>query len=73
MPFTFASAFSGKSNADQVLDDAVDELFNDSNKMVEFDHAGDYVAHMWDTTEFGQESREDDLHLGFLLEKLLET
>jgi hypothetical protein len=72
MSFMFASAFSGRSNADQVLDDAVDELFNDASNMVELEQGGD-VAQMWDTTEFGQESREDDLHLGFLLDKLLEN
>jgi len=72
-PFNFAAVFNNsKLNADQVLDDAVDELFNDANNFVELDEGAD-ASGMWDTAEFGQESREDDLHLGFLLDKLLEN
>jgi hypothetical protein len=71
-PFYFSLAFTGRSDADQVLDDAVDELFNDASNIVELDQGAE-IAQMWDTTEFGQESREHDLQLGFLLDKLLEN
>ena len=66
-PFNFA-ALSGtppSTDADKVLDAAVDELFENVDHIVGLeDETGD-VARMWDTTEFGEEtSREEDLQLG---------
>ena len=67
-PFNFMS-LSRIPEADDILDQAVDELFNDASN-VELDQSGDFDR-LWDTTEFGEESREDDLYLGFMLDRLL--
>jgi hypothetical protein len=58
-----------RSQADQVLDDAVDELFSDDPLMNETRA----LDGLWDATAFGEEGVQDDLQLGFMLEKLLEA
>jgi hypothetical protein len=61
-----------KSSTDDVLDKVVDELFHEAKNstLAEVNH-GDDVSPLWDSTEFGQESREDDLQLGFMLDLFL--
>jgi len=65
-------AFDNRSQADEILDQAVDELFNDSSNFVDESQDGDF-DNFWDHTEFGEESHEDDLELGFMLDKLLQN
>ena len=59
-----------RSQADRILDEAVDELFCDANNLVDLNQSGDFDQ-IWDNTEFGDESPEDDIELGFMLDKLL--
>lgn len=70
-PFDLAS-LSRMTQADDILDEAVDELFNDVNDGVELDQSGDFDR-LWDTSEFGEDSRQDDLQLGFMLDRLLQN
>lgn len=65
MPSPFASL---KSSSDQILDDAVDELF--LNELGEQDNLTDFVND-WEPASFGN-VLSDDAQLGFMLEKLLE-
>lgn len=65
-------SFGNRSQADEILDQAVDELFKDANNMVDYTQDGDFEQ-IWDHTEFGEDSHEDDLELGFMLDKLLEN
>jgi hypothetical protein len=59
-----------RSQADRILDEAVDELFCDANNLVGLSQSSDFDQ-IWDNTEFGDESPEDDIELGFMLDKLL--
>ncbi len=70
VPFTFMST-ANRSQADEILDQAVNELFNDANNIVDYDQEEEFNQ-MWDHSEFGIDSHEDDLELGFMLDKLLE-
>ena len=58
-----------ESSTDDVLDRAVDELFTDAtrSKLTEGNRRSDFSP-LWDSTEFGQEAREDDLQLGSMLD-----
>lgn len=72
MPFKFANAFSLYGDGDTILNEAVDELFFYQD---EVDNLDDFV-HDWDPN-FDQSmpvggTIEDDAHLGYLLEKLLD-
>lgn len=70
IPFNLMST-RNRSQADRILDEAVDELFSDANNnLVDLNQSGDFDQ-IWDNTEFGDESPEDDLELGFMLDKLL--
>ena len=65
-------AFQVKPESDDVLDQAVDELFMDSDDLTQMDYSGN-ISNLWDLTEFGQESYEEDVQLGFMLEELSEA
>jgi hypothetical protein len=70
IPFNLMST-RNRSQADRILDEAVDELFCDANNnLIDLNQSGDFDQ-IWDNTEFGDESPEDDLELGFMLDKLL--
>jgi hypothetical protein len=60
---------SVRRQADQVLDEAVDELFSDDPLMNE----AQSLDGLWDTTAFGEEGVQDDLQLGYMLEKILDA
>jgi hypothetical protein len=61
-------AYSTKrSAADQILDEAAEELFRNDPVMGEAD-----LQDIWDSTAFGEERVQDDMQLGYLLEQLLE-
>jgi hypothetical protein len=56
-----------RSAADQILDEAAEELFRNDPVMGETD-----LQDIWDSTAFGEERVQDDMQLGYLLEQLLE-
>lgn len=70
--FNYASLLSIPSDADRILDEAVDELFLQQEEVENLDE----FVHDWDPS-FDQSNAfgatiEDDSQLGYLLEKLLE-
>ena len=56
-----------QQQADEILDEAVDELFDEDPL---FADAAD-LSDVWDSSAFGEEGVQDDTQLGFLLEKLM--
>uniref|UniRef100_A0A7S2YLZ9 HSF-type DNA-binding domain-containing protein n=1 Tax=Entomoneis paludosa TaxID=265537 RepID=A0A7S2YLZ9_9STRA len=69
MPVAFAPPVSNP--ADQVLDDAVNELFLNTNNMAsEMNDLDDFVRD-WEPDNFAR-SLDNDVALGFMLDKLLE-
>lgn len=65
----------GQPSSDEILDQAVDEIFFDyhkrANYLPEFSQASE-ISEVWDSTEFGLEAPENDLQLGFLLDSFLQ-
>jgi hypothetical protein len=59
-----------RADADDILDEAVDELFREN--VATPNKEADPFDEFWDETNFGEESYQDDLQLGFMLEKLLD-
>jgi hypothetical protein len=64
------STFRGTT--DDVLDGAVDELFEGAKNHDMSEWNGDTFGTLWDSTEFGQETRESDLQLGIMLDLFLQ-
>jgi hypothetical protein len=64
------SNFFGTSDADRILDEAVEELFLHSDEAGEIDGLADFVQDWNPARDFG--SPQDDAQLGYLLDKLLE-
>lgn len=73
-PFQLANTLSFACDADKLLDEAVDELFlyqEDGDNLDEFVHDWDPSFYQSSTGTCGG-TIEDDSHLGYLLEKLLD-
>ena len=68
-----AAGHAFDSSTDDILDKAVDELFADAKKikLTEWNHRNDF-APVWNSAELGQETREDDLQLGSMLDWYLQ-
>jgi hypothetical protein len=56
-----------RSEADHILDEAVEELFSADPVMGDTED----LDELWDTTAFGEDGVQDDTQLGYLLEKFL--
>jgi hypothetical protein len=57
-----------RTGADEILDDAAEQLFNNDPAMSDMQE----LAEIWDGSEFGEDVVQDDIQLGYMLEKLLE-
>lgn len=57
--------------ADKILDEAVIELFRETKNSDVVDDSNNFED-IWDGAEFGEETYQDDLQLGFMLERLLD-
>jgi hypothetical protein len=57
-----------RTGADKILDDAAEQLFNNDPAMSDMQE----LSEIWDGSEFGEVVVQDDIQLGYMLEKLLE-